>query len=79
MEVVAAGRPGGPASLRELGRRGGVELPVSSQDRPSLSSTEFVACFLKHYEVAVFSIEDARPWEDVPSLGACDELVQKQL
>ena len=38
-----------------------------------------MACFLKHYEVAVFSIEDARPWEDVPSLGACDELVQKQL
>jgi hypothetical protein len=55
------------------------ELPVASQDRPSLATGEFVACFLKHYEVAVFSVEDARPWEDVPSLGACDELVQKQL
>ena len=28
------------------------ELPVSSEDRPALSGSEFVACFLKHYAVS---------------------------
>ena len=58
-------------------QRGSCPSPV--QTGRARHGSEFVACFLKHYELAVFSADDAGPWEDVPSLETCDEAVQKQL
>jgi proteasome lid subunit RPN8/RPN11 len=57
------------------------ELPVDTTDRLELTETQFVACFLRHYELAVFETDsaDVRPWERVPDVLESDEAVQEQL